>query len=110
MVPVCRVGGGFEAQVLAARLGAAGVLVELRGGGVSSLWPGGAVEVLVASDDLVVARELLLEDSVEEVYASVDGSESAALPGGRVLPWWVVASAVVLLAAFVLAETVGRLT
>src|SRR5690349_14261580 len=102
MVPVCRVGGGFEAQVLAARLGAAGVLVELRGGGVSALWPGGAVEVLVAADDLVVARELLLEDSVEEVYSSFDGAESAAVPGDRVLPWWVVASAVVLLAAFAL--------
>jgi len=105
MVPVCRVSGGFEARVLAARLGAEGLLVELRGGGVSTLWPGGAVEVLVAESDLEVARELLLVDSVEDVYESLDAEPASP----RALPRWVVAAALLLVAAFLLAETFGRL-
>jgi hypothetical protein len=104
MVPLCRVAGGFEAQVLAARLGSEGVIVELRGGG-TSMWPGGAVEVLVAESDLEVARELLLSDEVE---SALDGGDDDA-EAQRVLPWWVVAVALLLLATFVLAAFAGRL-
>jgi hypothetical protein len=102
MVPLCRVAGRFEAEVLAARLGSEGVLVELRGGG-SSMWPGGAVEVLVAERDLEVARGLLLADEVEEAFQ--DEAPAADSP----LPWWVVAVALLLLATFVLAAMAGRL-
>lgn len=104
MVPLCRVSGGFEAQVLAARLGSEGVIVELRGGGMSSMWPGGAVEVLVAEDDLPVARELLLSDEVEEALERGD-----AVDEERVLPWWVVAVALLLVVTFLLAFLVGRM-
>lgn len=103
MVPLCRVPGGFEAQVLAARLGSEGVIVELRGGGMSSMWPGGAVEVLVSEPDLDVARELLLSDEIEEAL------EGDAAADDRVLPWWVVAVALFLTVTFVLAAFAGRL-
>lgn len=103
MVPLCRVADRFDAQVLAARLGSDGIIVELRGGG-SSMWPGGAVEVLVTEADLEVARELLLADEVESALEG-DGDSG----DDRLLPWWVVAVALVLLATFLLAAFAGRL-
>lgn len=66
MVPlVCEL-STFEAQLLAARLGAEGMVWELRGG--SCVYPVGWVDVLVESDDLEAARELLLSDEVEAAF------------------------------------------
>lgn len=66
MVPlVCEL-SNFEAQLLAARLGAEGMVWELRGG--SSVYPVGWVDVLVASGDLERAQELLLSDEVEAAF------------------------------------------
>ena len=59
MVPVCRVRDQFEAQVLVARLGAAGVVAQLRGAGVDTVYPMGSIEVLVPDEDLSFANELL---------------------------------------------------
>jgi hypothetical protein len=59
MVPVCRVRDQFEAQVLVARLGAAGVVAQLRGAGVDTVYPMGSIEVLVPEEELSFATELL---------------------------------------------------
>jgi hypothetical protein len=48
----------FEARVLAARLGAEGILWELRGGH-NGPYPMGAVHVFVEAADLDRARELI---------------------------------------------------
>jgi hypothetical protein len=91
----------FEAKVLVARLGAEGILWELRGE-VDSMYPvGHGVDVLVSEDDAELARELLLGD---EVDAAFDDGEPIAT--GR-SSWWVVAVALVLLVAFTTVRFVG---
>jgi hypothetical protein len=59
----------FEARVLAARLGAEGVLWELRGGH-DGPYPMGPVHVYVEHDDLERARELVA--STEELPVEAD--------------------------------------
>ena len=71
MVPVCRVQDQFEAQVIVARLGAAGVVAQLRGAGVDTVYPMGSIEVLVPEEDLSFAGELL---------ADVEGDGPSASP------------------------------
>jgi hypothetical protein len=66
MVPLATELSPFEARVLAARLGAEGVVWELRGG--SAVYPVGWVDVLVSVDDLADAQELLLADEVEAAF------------------------------------------
>ena len=65
MVPLAS-GNQFEAQVLAARLGAEGFVWQMRG--ACSVYPFGTVDVLVDADDLERARELLLVDEIEAVF------------------------------------------
>jgi hypothetical protein len=61
MVRLTTCGDAFEARVLAARLGAEGIVWSLRGGhdGPFAI---GAVDVLVDADDYESARELLISD------------------------------------------------
>jgi hypothetical protein len=66
MVPLACQLSSFEARLLAARLGADGVVWELRG--CDSVYPVGWVDVLVSADDLEHARELLLVDELESVF------------------------------------------
>jgi len=64
MIPVAFTRSGFEAKVMAAHLGAEGVVWELRGD-VDGLYPVGGIEVLVPSDEADLARDVLataLED------------------------------------------------
>jgi hypothetical protein len=68
MVPVRKVTDQFEARVVAARLGAAGFVVELRGRGASAVYPWGPIEICVAEDDEEGARELLLADEIESAF------------------------------------------
>ena len=68
-VAIVRVGDGFSARVIAARLGSEGIVTQLRGG-IDTPYPMGDVEVLVAEEDLEVARELLLADEVESAFVS----------------------------------------
>jgi len=68
MVLVASSPNAFEAKVIAARLGSEGIVWELRGG-VDSLYPVGVSEVLVDERDVERARELLLADAVEWVFA-----------------------------------------
>ena len=54
--------------MIAARLGAAGIVTQLRGGGIEGPYPMGPIEVLVSEDDFDDARELLLADDVESAF------------------------------------------
>ena len=62
MVKVATARDGFEARILAARLGSDGIVWELRGN-VGGPYPVGAVDVLVAPGDEEVARALLAVDA-----------------------------------------------
>jgi hypothetical protein len=68
MVMVRKVTDQFEAKVVAARLGAAGFVVELRGRGASAVYPMGPIEIWVGEEDAEGARELLLADEVESAF------------------------------------------
>jgi hypothetical protein len=61
--------GSFHGRVVAARLGAEGILVELRGMSEGPYPLQGAVEVFVSEGQLDLAREILLADAVD---AAVD--------------------------------------
>ena len=97
MVPVRRVSDQFAARVIAARLGAEGIVTQLRGGGIDGLYPFGNIEILVPEDDVEVARDLLLADDVESAF---DDGEPGSVPARW--PWWVGAAValVLVLAAF----------
>ena len=102
MVRLARVGDAFHAQVIAARLGADGIVTELRGG-LDTLYPVGDVNVLVREDDLHRATELLLADEVESAFEPIVDDESR----GRVLGYprsWLVAGSLVMVAAMALSR------
>jgi hypothetical protein len=104
MVPLTTASTPFEARVIAAHLGAEGIVWELRGN-VDGPYPVGPVIVLVAEDDLAVAREVVTEHPDADV---VEGSEAVpgAAPGGRAdRARWLILAAVLLAAATLL----GRL-
>ncbi len=61
--------GSFHGRVIAARLGAEGILVDLRGLAEGPYPLQGAVEIFVDEDQLALAREILLADAVD---AAVD--------------------------------------
>jgi len=90
MVRLVTVRSGFEAKVMAARLGAEGIVWELQGA-VDGPYPMGPVTVLVDEHDLDVARELLLVDEVESVFDSDE--EHAARP--PIFVWLAIAAVVV---------------
>jgi hypothetical protein len=68
---------GFEARILAARLGAEGIVWSLRGGQDGPLALG-AVDLLVEADDLELARALVATDDAPAPLAMPE----AALTGG----------------------------
>ena len=102
MVPVLRVSNGFHARVVAARLGSEGIVTQLRGG-IDTPYPMGAVEVLVAEDELDLARELLLADEVEDAFAFVDAGDEPRERPRRLAPWVAAALAAALVVADVIA-------
>lgn len=63
MAPVAQDLTDFEAKVMTARLGADGILWELRGI-VDSMYPLGGIDVLVPVEELDAARQSLLADDV----------------------------------------------
>jgi hypothetical protein len=100
----------FHARVIAARLGADGIVTELRGA-VDGPYPIGSVSVWVSPTDEPIAGELLLADELEAAFEDVpEGWET--VPARRtVLFGWsarqlVAAVALVLLVAAIVA---GRL-
>jgi hypothetical protein len=94
MVPIATTRSGFEARVLAARLGAEGILWQLRGGGSDGVYPVGDVEVLVATDDLERAREMLAADGLDEQL------DDPTVTGDRT-EWWMAAVVVAVLVLFI---------
>jgi pyruvate/2-oxoglutarate dehydrogenase complex dihydrolipoamide acyltransferase (E2) component len=83
MVHVRTVNGAFHARVIAARLGADGIITELRGN-VGSVYPFGQVSVWVSSEDAEAAAELLLADEVEAAFTPHPDDEEPR-PRSRVL-------------------------
>jgi hypothetical protein len=75
------VAGSFHGRVLAARLGAEGVLVMLKGTTDGPYPLPSAVDVLVPSDQLKLAREILLADAVDDAFSEVDLDEVPENPG-----------------------------
>src|SRR5205807_1691839 len=71
MVHLRTVPNSFHARVIAARLGADGIVAQLRGP-VDGMYPIGNVMVFVDEHDLDAARELLLADEVESAFDEVD--------------------------------------
>ena len=79
MVPLASTASAFEAKVLVARLGAEGVVWELRGL-VDTVYPfGGPVEVLVSEPDLDRARDVLSLCDLGDV-APAAGAGSSGTP------------------------------
>ena len=68
MVLVRTVPSGFHARVIAARLGAEGIVTELRGN-VGGPYPFGEASVWVTPADAELAAALLLADEVEDAFA-----------------------------------------
>lgn len=102
MVPVRRVSDPFEARVIAARLGAVGIMAQLRGGGIDAVYPFGTVEVLVAEGDLEAAREVLLADEIESAF---DDGEPGSPPS--TVKVWAAVVMVGLLAVTVVARVLS---
>jgi hypothetical protein len=104
MTHLTSVASSFEAKVIAARLGADGIVTELRGP-VGGPYPFGEVEVLVEETELSVARELLALTAAERPNEADDGL--APLAGDA---WyrsrWVPAAALLVLVASVVARVV----
>jgi hypothetical protein len=112
MVPLTTVANPVAARILVAHLGSEGIVWELRGN-VDGPYPVGPVEVLVAEDDLALARELLVtpeDDDLAEAYDGAAGPAAADTPSAyaghrSARARWVVLAAALLAAALV----IGRL-
>jgi hypothetical protein len=116
MVPVATAGSSFEARVIAARLGADGIIWQFRGtlDGPLGPLPGGEVTVLVVEADYEAARDLLLADEVEASFAEpadAHGASRTAASGSagtnRRADWgraWWIAAGVALAVLFAVAR------
>ena len=105
MVPLTTAANPFAARVLAAHLGAEGIVWELRGN-VDGPYPLGPVEVLVSEDDLAVAREVVTEQVTEQgPDPEGTGRAGRAAQGRSRRELWILLALVVLLVAVLL----GRL-
>ena len=99
MVRLATVSHPFHARVIAARVGAEGIVTELRGS-VDGPYPMGDVSVYVPEIDLPVAQELLLADEVESAFDDEqldDGSTPREL--------WLVLAAMLVLSALMFARS-----
>ncbi len=67
MVHLRSVPNAFHAHVIAARLGADGIITQLRGG-VDGIYPVGEVAIFVPEEEFESAQELLLADEVESAF------------------------------------------
>lgn len=101
LVPVARGLSEFEARVVTARLGADGIVWELRGSG--GIYPLGDVDVLVPDAEVDDARRLLTAAPDDP-----DGTdEPEVLPAGR--RRWALAATLVGVGAFVALRILGSL-
>lgn len=111
MVHVRTVSSVFHARVIAARLGADGIVTQLRGN-VGGPYPFGEVSVWVGVDDADEASELLLADEVEAAFAPHPDDEE---PVRRILlfGWparrlFAAAALVLVIGATIVASLAGR--
>ena len=93
MVRLATVSSSFHARVIAARVGAEGMVTELRGA-VDGPYPMGEVHVYVAEDDLPCAQELLMADEVESAFDTADDNLELRSPA-----LWIVIAAIVVAAS-----------
>jgi len=73
MVRLAQATNAFHARVIAARLGADGIVTQLRGN-LEGPYPIGNVYVYVGEDDLSDAQELLMADEVESAFPADDSA------------------------------------
>ena len=83
MVRLVTVNSSFHARVIAARVGAEGIVTELRGN-LDGPYPMGDVHVYVSEEDLPSASELLMADEVESAF---DDDDDVADSAPRVELW-----------------------
>jgi len=102
MVRLATVRSTFHARVIAARLGAEGIVTDLRGN-VDGIYPMGDVHVFVAEEDLPEAQELLFVDDIESAFDD-DGDGDIDMAPPREL--WIFLVAVLLLAAVLFARSI----
>jgi hypothetical protein len=95
MVRLATVNSSFHARVIAARVGAEGILCELRGN-LDGPYPMGNVHVYVSEEDLPSASELLMADEVESAFDDEDDDDHG---GGSPVELWLILATVVALAA-----------
>jgi len=115
MVPLTTAANPLAARILAAHLGAEGIVWQLRGN-VDGPYPVGPVEVLVPADDLEVARAVVASADADPVTVADDepgidapegGVEMEAATGGHGRP--VRALIVVIGLVLVVLFTLGRI-
>jgi hypothetical protein len=94
MVRLVTVNSSFHARVIAARVGAEGIVTELRGN-LDGPYPMGDVHVYVPEEDLPSASELLMADEVESAF---DDDDDVAESGPPVELWLVLGSILALAA------------
>jgi hypothetical protein len=80
MVPLTTVANPMAARILAAHLGAEGIVWQLRGD-VDGPYPVGPVEVLVPADDLEVARALVASADADATTPAGDEPSLEAADG-----------------------------
>ena len=92
MVHLTTAASSFHARVVAARLGADGIVTELHGGVDGPYAALGSIDVLVSVDDFETARDLLLADRVEAERGAIgpvaavgddDGDDDRSRGAGR---------------------------
>jgi hypothetical protein len=103
MVRLVTAANPIEARIIAARLGAEGIVWQFRGS-VDGPLAVGPVEVLVDAEGYESARELLLTDDVESSFA--DGTSAVETRTGRDVLW--LALIVTLLILFAFARMAAR--
>ena len=100
MVHLRTVPNAFHAHVIAARLGADGIVTQLRGN-VDGVYPVGEVAIFVPEAEFESARELLLADEVESAFVA----QPTGRPGWRHRRLVVVVALTLLVLLFVLQMT-----
>lgn len=108
MVKLTTVSTGFEAKLIAARLGSDGVVWQLRGN-VDGVYPMGPVDILVSAEDLATAREILLaDDGVDgtDGYDLDEDLEEYSVADRAPLALWVIVAALCSASALAVAHMV----
>jgi Putative prokaryotic signal transducing protein len=106
MVPLTTAANPLAARILAAHLGAEGIVWQLRGN-VDGPYPVGPVEVLVPADDLEVARAVVASADADAVTVADDETgvdEAATYRHGRPVRTLILVVGLVLVVLF----TLGR--